>query len=537
MSPDGPPDSKVRISDCPALIAGRDPARVACIFGDRRMSYGALAAEVDSCARALLAHGVSRGDRVAVLSTPRPEFLVVLLAALRVGAIVVGLNPVHQLDEYRVVLGDCRPKLLFGFRRLRERDKVPALLALKDEVDSIGGLVDLEGGAEEPLGLAYADFLRVGEAVPAAAYAAAVDAVTLADPALIVHTSGSTGRPKGAMITHGNLAACAGVQLALFTPDPLRAICNLPVNHTACTCDVISYVMLGGGTLVFQEHFDPRGLLAAIEAHRVTFLLQVTAMYHHILAAQARQPRDTSSLQFIFFLGAPMPRAMIAELRRLGGVVVTGWGLTESTASVTLTAADDGLDVLAHSVGRPAPGFAIRVADQAGTALPVDAVGEVLVRGPCVMAGYFGKPAETAQAIDADGWLRSGDLGRVDASGRLFLAGRIKDMFKSGGYNVYPREVELVLEAHPAVALAVVVAVPDDMYFEVGHAFLLRRGDARVSAEEIQEFCRERLANYKIPKAFEIRDSLPMLAIGKIDKVGLRAEAMARRSARGGAAG
>ena len=493
------------------------------------MSYAELSRRIDSCARALLAHGIAKGDRVAILSTPRPEFLVLLLAAMRVGAVVVGLNPVHQLGEYRHVLGDCRPRILFGFRRLRERDKAPALLALRSELPCIETLVDLGDEGDGQLGMAYGDFMQAGAAISQAAYGAAVDAVSPRDVALIVHTSGSTGHPKGAMITHENLVSSAGIQLALFAPEPLRTICNLPINHTACTCDVISYAMLGGGTILFQEHFDPRGLLAAIAAHRITFLLQVTAMYHQILAAHARKTHDTSSLQYVFFLGAPMPRAMIDALRQLGGTVVTGWGLTESTASVTYTAPDDDVEILARSVGRAAPGFDIRIVDGAGAPLPAGETGEVLVRGACVMAGYFGKPAATAETLDADGWLRSGDLGRIDESGRLYLAGRIKEMFKSGGYNVYPREVELVLEAHPAIALAVVVAAPDPVYYEIGCAFLIRKDGCRAEESEVADFCRDRLANYKIPKLFVIRDALPMLAIGKIDKVALREEAIRLR--------
>ena len=504
------------------------------IFGDTRLTYAALSQRIDDCVRAMLAHGIGKGDRVAILSTPRPEFLVVMLASLRIGAVLVGLNPVHQLDEYRHVLGDVRPRLLFGFQHLRGRDKGPALLALKRDVTGLEMLVDLSHAPGSEFGLTYGDFLAAGSVIPDAAFAAAISAVSPADPALIVHTSGSTGRSKGAVITHGNLAASAGVQLDLFTAKPLLVPCNLPINHTACTCDVVSYAMLGGGTLLFQERFDPDGLLDAIEKHRVTFLLQVTAMYHQILAAQAKRPRDTSSLQYVFFLGAPMPREMLCDLRRLGGIPVSGWGLTESTASVTFTAADDDIDTLAQSVGRPAPGFEIRVVGLDRAVLPANEVGEVQVRGSCVMSGYYGNPRATEAAIDADGWLSSGDLGRIDATGRLFLVGRIKEMFKSGGYNIYPREVEMVLESHPAIALATVVAVPDQVYFEVGYAFLIRKAGCKVSEAEIGAFCRDRLANYKIPKGFSIRDSLPMLSIGKIDKVALRSEAM---KLRGDAAG
>lgn len=522
------PTALPRISDYPAVIGQCDPDRVAAILGDRGLSYGELAQQIDECGRAMLAHGIAKADRIAILSTPRPEYLVLLLAALRIGAIVIGLNPVHQLDEYRQVVADCAPKLLFAFGRSRGLDKLKALLALRQEFPCVETWVDMEPAEGRAFGVPYATFLQAGAATASVALNAAIESVSPDDVALIVHTSGSTGRPKGAMITHGNLARCADIQLQMFPVEPLRALCNLPITHTACSSDVVAYAIAGGGTLVFQERFDPRGVLALIEMHRITFLLQVTAMYHTILKAHAGAVHDTSSLLYVFFLGAPLPRDMIAELMRLGGTAVTGWGLTEATTSVTFTDPGDDLDILAQSVGRPAAPHALRIADGEGRTVPPGAIGEVLVRGPCVMAGYYRQPDATAAVMTADGWLRSGDLGRMDESGRLILAGRIKEMFKSGGYNVYPREVETVLESHPSVALAIVVAVPDPVYYEVGCAYLVCKPDCRVEEGEIAAFCRERLANYKLPKYLRFRDELPMLSIGKIDKVALREEAMRR---------
>jgi len=514
-----------RITDYPAVIAELYPDRPAAILGDRTLDYAELARQIDECCCALLAHGLAKGDRIAILSTPRPEYLVLLLAALRIGAIVVGLNPVHQLDEYRQVIADCEPLLLFAFGRSRGLDKLRALLTLKQEFRCIEVLVNMEPADGRDFGVSYGSFLQAGAATTPAIHTAAVQAVSPDDVALIVHTSGSTGRPKGAMITHGNLARCADIQLQLFPATPLRALCNLPITHTACSSDVVAYTIAGGGTLIFQEQFDPRGVLALIEAQRVTFLLQVTAMYHSILKAHAAKAHDASSLHYVFFLGAPLPRGMIAELMRLGGAVVTGWGLTEATTSVTFTEPGDDLDILAHSVGRPAAPHALRIVDGAGSILPPGETGEVLVRGPCVMAGYYRQPEATAAVMTSDGWLRSGDLGWIDEAGRLTLAGRIKDMFKSGGYNVYPREVEIVLESHPRIALAVVVVVPDPVYYEVGCAYLICK-PGRLEEGEIAAFCRTHLANYKVPKYFCFRDELPMLSIGKVDKMALREEAV-----------
>jgi len=239
-----------------------------------------------------------------------------------------------------------------------------------------------------------------------------------------------------------------------------------------------------------------------------------------------RRTRDTASLKVLFFEGAPMPADQIPDLQEMARTVVTAWGLTESSCSVTYTAAGDGLAVLAETVGRAAPGYEVLILDAEGRPAADGEAGEVLVRGPCVMAGYFRQPEATAAVIDAEGWLHSGDIGRFDDSGRLRIIGRIKEMFKSGGYNIYPREIETVLESHPAVSLAAVVAMPDPLYREIGCAFLLRKPGCPLEPEALSAWCRARLANYKIPKRFVIRDELPLLPIGKLDKTALRAEAL-----------
>jgi acyl-CoA synthetase (AMP-forming)/AMP-acid ligase II len=513
-----------RIGDLLADSANRFPDREAAVFGDQRMRYRALDQAVCRCAQALLAAGVERGDRVAMLTTPRPEFLTVFLATLQVGAIWVGLNPVHQPAELRYVLNDCRPRLLFGFAQLRGRDNRGILRDLPHHAPFITNVIMF--GEPDGLGQRYEEFVARGAAVSERELNARVGAVALDDVAMIVHTSGSTGHPKGAMITHRNLAHCAAVQCRLFPISPLRILCNLPVDHTVCTCDVVAYAIACGGTVVFQERFQPEDVLDAIARERITCLIQVSAMLQRILVHPGRRQFDTSSLQATFFLGSPLPIALIAELKTLGGEVLTGWGLTEATSSVTYTAGGDDLDVLAETVGRVAPTFEIRIVDGDGREPATGQAGEVLVRGACVMAGYLDRPEATKSAIGADGWLRSGDLGLIDAAGRLRLIGRIKDMFKSGGYSVYPREIEVVLESHPAVELAVVVSIPDPLFYEVGTAFLVRRSGQALLEQEIESHCRLHLANYKIPKRFAIREALPTLANGKFDKVALREEAL-----------
>jgi acyl-CoA synthetase (AMP-forming)/AMP-acid ligase II len=526
------PEAPGRISDYPFHWARRDPGREAAVLGEARLTYGELAAAVERTARALHAAGIRRGDRVAMLSTPRPEYLVVFLATARLGALWLGLNPVHQPEEYRRILADFEPRILFGIERLRGRDNGALLGALAGELACVEALVTWGGsGAGTP----FETFLEAGDSVAGAEFAAAVAAVEPGDVALIVYTSGTTGRSKGAMITHGNLVHCARLQDELFPVAPLRVLCNLPVSHVASSSDIVSHALVAGGAIIFQEKFDPAEALALIRRERVTCLLQASTMLQRMLALPGRAAGDWSSLKTVFFLGSPLPEKLVAELQALCPRVVTGWGLTEASCSVTYTDPADDVATLASTVGRPAPGYELRILDTAGRAAPPGEAGEVLVRGACVMAGYFRQPEASAAAIDAEGFLHTGDLGFIDADGRLRLVGRLKEMFKSGGYNIYPREIEAVLESYPGVAQAVVVAMPDPLYHEVGCAFLLRAPGRELSAGEVEAYCRARLANYKLPKRIIIRDSLPMLAIGKTDRAALALEARALAQAAGAA--
>lgn len=509
--------------------AARMPEALAVVFGDLRWTYRELNNHVAACAKALIAAGVSKGDRVALLGSPRPEFLVVFLASASIGAIWVGLNPVQQPDEYRHILGDARPCLLFGFASLRGRDNRDMLHALAFEFPSIGRMVLLDD-AFAP-GSDYGKFLEEGIAVRDDALTRAMGSLDADDGALIVYTSGSTGRPKGAVLTQGNIAWSARLYRDLWRLDPLRVICNLPVTHVACCVETVAYALMGGGTVVLQEQFEAADYLSAIEREGVSWTPLVPTMFQRILTLPDWRRYDTGSLRVILFGGAAMPVDMIEGLKALSTAVVGCWGMTETTSGVTFTDGSDSTEILSRSVGRPAPGVEIGIMGEHQRLLAGEEVGEIVVRGPCVFKGYFGMAQATREAIDAEGWLHSGDLGRRDAEGRLYVVGRIKEMFKSGGYNVYPREIEIAIEANPAVAMALVVPVPDPTYQEVGYAYVLRHPGADLTAEMVLAHCRERLANYKVPKRLFVRDALPMLANGKIDRTAVLKEAAATAEA------
>jgi acyl-CoA synthetase (AMP-forming)/AMP-acid ligase II len=516
------PPVLARISDYVRHHAELQPQSEALVGSGRRWRYAALARDVNRFAKALLAAGIGRGDRVAILATPRPECFLGFLAASSLGAVTLGLSPKFPPGELGYFVADAEPRLLLGWAHDAEGDHRATLEALGRAHACVEQRIAIgeEAGAQP-----WERWLAAGDAVPDGALALARAEVSADDAALLVYTSGTTGQPKGALIPHRALAFCSAVQAGHWSAEPLRSICNLPVNHIGFMGDISSYVLVAGGTTFYMERFDPPAMLDLIERERITGWGQVPTMFQLALATPGFAARDLSSLQWIIWGGSSAPRDMIAALQRTGARLATSYGSTETGGSVTYTDPDADLDTLAETVGRPDPRFAFRIAGEDGRALTPGETGEILVRGEHGMLGYWRRPEATREAIDADGWLHTGDLAVLRADGNVALRGRLSEMYKSGGENVYPREVETVLEAHPDVALAAVLGVPDPVYAEVGAAWVIRRPHASPSPEALRAFCRERLVNFKVPKTIAVRDALPMLPIGKVDKRALRREA------------
>jgi acyl-CoA synthetase (AMP-forming)/AMP-acid ligase II len=513
-----------RISDYPTYWAARHPDREAMVLGDLRWTYADLARYVDLYARALWANGLRRGDRVAVLATARPESLALFLAAARIGAMFTGLNLRFKYEELHYVVDDSKPRLLFYLPEFAGRDYRADMRHLLADIPSVEQAIAF-GAAEPGFARSFEVFLGGAASASAAEVAAAVAAVQRLDPCLLIYTSGSTGQPKGAMLPHYGLSHCSRNQLDHWWAEPLRVLDNLPISNVFCIGDLFCFCMVGGGTTVFMERFDAKGVLETIEREKVTLWGQVATMLQLVLAQPEAASRDLSSLQMIFWAGARAPRELIERLGRITSYLGSNYGLTETVAGVTYTEKGASLDVLADTVGKPDPHYELRVVAPDGRVCADGEAGEILVRGHCMMVGYWSRPEATAAAIDNEGWLHTGDIGFRRPDGNFQIAGRKSDMFKSGGFNVYPREIEMMLETHPAVAMAAVIGVPDDLYGEVGHAYLLLREADGPAEPDMAAWCKERLANFKVPKRFHLRRQLPMLPVGKIDKVALRKEA------------
>ena len=498
------------ISDYPAHYAAERPDADALVVEEveaQTLNWQQFEHAIDRCTRALAACGVERGDRVAMLSAPRPEYLMVYMATARIGAIWQGLNPRQTYPELAYLVGDSQPKVLLGIEAFEGRDFTGDLKRLQQETDGIRSL-HLVG--ERGL----ADFLTLGAEIDEEQLAQARAVVRSDDPCLVVYTSGSTGRPKGALLTHRNIVTTTRIQCEHWWAEPFRILNNMPISHIGGAVQLACHGIVAGGANVPMARFQPGKIVLAGREHNITVIHQVPMMYQQILDSAEFRQYGLPSVQALIWSGSPSPIELIRRFREITPNLFTSYGCTELGGEALYMPAGAADDALSCFVGLPPAGFELRLERETK---------EIQARSATIMQGYMNKPEATAETFTEDGWLKTGDCAEIDPdTGYWRIVGRIKEMYKSGGYNIYPREIELVLEEHPAVAMAAVFGVPDPVYTEKGVAYILLEAAASLSEEEIQAHCRKQLANYKVPKHFFIRDELPMLPIGKIDKTALK---------------
>jgi acyl-CoA synthetase (AMP-forming)/AMP-acid ligase II len=522
-----PPSDLPRLDDYIAWHAAGDPARPALIHDGRTISYAALEQAVDATARALLASGVRRGDRVATLSPPHPDFVVQFLAAASIGTIWLGLNPRYRAAELAYVAGDAKPTVLLARSAIGDRRYDDEIEIMRQAAPSLRCIVSL--GDDQPAAndtVPFQSWLEAGAAIRD--LTSARNAVGGRDACLIVYTSGSTGRPKGALLHHSAIANFSRTQNRVWPIDPYRVINYFPINHIGSVVDCTMPCLLAGGTMICQEQFDAAACLELMQRHGVTLWGSVPSVFQLQLGLPGFAAYDLSAVQLIAWGGAAMPADLVARLTAICPRLATNYGMTETTSAITFIAPTSDTERLTQTVGCAFPGVEIRLCDSDDRPVADGATGEVQTRSAGNFLGYWQRPEDTDAAFTRDGFFRTGDLARYRADGTYQLVGRVKEMFKSGGYNVYPREIETVLEAHPSVAMAAVVAVPDPLWQEVGVAFVVLH-DA-VDEDLLAAHCRDRLAAYKIPKRIVIEQALPLLPIGKVDKRALAERAVAERA-------
>ncbi|MFI7318807.1 FadD3 family acyl-CoA ligase [Streptomyces venezuelae] len=527
----------------PGLVraaAERYGTREAVVEGRTRISYAELGERVEHAAAACMANGVEPGDRVAVWAPNTLDWIVSALGAVSAGAVLVPLNTRFKGTEAAYVVARSRAKVLFVTGTFLGTSYVASLRRAAAEGAGDGPLPGLPH-LEQVVVLAedapqsfrtWKDFLASGDGVPEDAVRARAASVEGSAPSDIVFTSGTTGRPKGAVITHAQTLRCYDVwsDLAGLREGDRYLIVN-PFFHTFGYKAGIIACLMRGATMVPQPVFNVDTVLANVAAERISVLPGPPTLHQSILDHPSRDQHDLSALRLVVTGAAVVPLRLVERLRAELRIhtVLTAYGLSEASGIVTMCRRGDPADVIAATSGRAIPDTEVRVVAPGGEPLPPGHPGEVLVRGHHVMQGYFEDPEETRRCLTPDGWLRTGDVGVLDAAGNLRITDRIKDMFIVGGFNAYPAEIEQLLGVHPAVADVAVIGVPDARLGEVGKAYVVRRPGSVVTADDLIAWARREMANYKVPRTVEFVAELPRNASGKVVKGELRGRDFRRR--------
>jgi acyl-CoA synthetase (AMP-forming)/AMP-acid ligase II len=509
------------------------PDREALIFGERRTCYLEFYEQARRVAKLLISLGVKKGDRIFLLSAARDEFPVTYMAAGMVGAIWFGLNPRYTKDEILYQIADAKPTVGFVVRHydFLGRDYTDDMVTAQKENPELRSVVVI--GEPWEGAMSWEHEMAKERSELDAELEKRMKEIDQNDPALIIYTSGTTGKPKGALLTHRNIISNIAVEFKHFSVNHKtgegKFLLHFPINHVAGAVEIAFASIYAGLTIVLMDRFDPGGTLKVIEAEKITLLGQVPAMFLLQFKLPDYDSYDLSSIRNYVWAGAAAPEGMVKQLAATGATLITGYGQTENAGFITYSSPGDSEEDLIKTVGKCDPAFELKIVGKDGSEAPLGEVGEIWMRGDLVMKGYWNRPEETAKVITSDGWLKSGDLGTMDERGYVTIVGRSKEMYKSGGYNVYPREIEAVIEKHPNVALVTIIPIPDETWQEVGKAFVLPVPGTDVAEEELRELCKKHLANYKIPKEFEIRPMLPLLPTGKINRLALVEEEKKKR--------
>ena len=524
------PLSGQTIGEYLSSVIARQPDAEALVSRHQEMwlTYGELGREVERVARGLLGLGIEKGDRVGIWSPTRVEWTLLQFATARVGAILVNINPAYRAGEMAYAVNQSALRLLVTAQAFKTSDYRARIHEVRSQLPRLERVVVFgDQGTGVPGDLLWDDLLAAGANVKAEDIELRETLLDADDPINIQYTSGTTGNPKGATLTHHNILnnARSLAELLRYTaadrvciPVPLYHCFGMGVGNLGC--------VTSGATMVYPaESFEPLATLEAIAGERCTSIYGVPTMF----IAQLEHPRfaefDLTSLRTGIMAGAPCPievmKRVINEMH--ASEVCIAYGMTETAPVSFLTRPEDTVERRVSTVGTVLPQVEAKIMDPAtGLTAPLATPGEVCTRGYLVMQGYWENPDATADAVDRAGWMHTGDLGTIDADGYLNIVGRIKDMVIRGGENLYPVEIEEVLFQHPAVASAQVIGVPDERMGEELMAWVVVRESGSLSEEELLDFCRDRIAHFKVPRYVKFVDEYPMTVTGKVQKFLMR---------------
>jgi acyl-CoA synthetase (AMP-forming)/AMP-acid ligase II len=490
--------------------------------GDVRISYTDLRTRTRQVAAALLARGIGKGDRVAIWAPNVYEWIVACFGIQSIGAVLVTLNTRYKRSEAAYILQKSGTKLLFSIDNFLGCD-YPGMLAGED-LPALQEVVLLRRNSANPQ-TTWEAFLESGSAIDAARLDAAAQAVAGSDTADILFTSGTTGAPKGVMAGHSqNLRTFRAWADTVGLQRGDRYLIVGPFFHSFGYKAGILTSLMSGATVLPHQVFDTEQILKRIQDERITVMPGPPTLFQSILAFPNWQQYDISTLARATTGAAAIPVELIRQMREVLKIdtVISAYGLTESCGTATMCHEDDDAETIAHTSGCAIEGTEVRCVDPQNNEVPRGEPGEVVIRGYNVMQGYFENPQATADTIDQDGWLHTGDIGIMDARGYLRITDRLKDMFITGGFNVYPAEIENTLATHPELAMTAVIGIPDERMGEVCMVWAVKKAGSGLDEATLIKWCRDSMANYKVPRRIEFVDALPLNAGGKVLKTELR---------------
>jgi acyl-CoA synthetase (AMP-forming)/AMP-acid ligase II len=526
-------DAAARFGETEALVDTYGPRGTTI-----RLTFDRLAEDVAAASRALIANGIERGDRVAIWAPNSAAWVVAALGVVGAGAVLVPLNTRFKGKEAAYILQSSGARILFTVRGFLGID-YPALLAGAvadgEVLPDLERVVLLSGGDDaestrrrlgDPV-IPWSDFVQEGTIIGEDVAAGRTASISSGDPCDLIYTSGTTGRPKGVLNTHGQTlrSFATWAEVTGLDKDDRYLIVN-PFFHTFGYKAGVLTCLMRGATIVAEPVFDVDAVRTRIAEERISVLPGPPTIYQSILSRPDASGAGLSSLRLAVLGASVIPVELVQRMQSELGIetVLTAYGLTEATGVTTMCRRGDSVETIAGTSGRAIPDVEVRVVGADGNEVPRGDTGEILVRGYTLMTGYWNAPAETEEAIDADGWLHTGDVGTMDDQGNVSITDRLKDMYVTGGFNAYPAEIESVLRGYSGVDQVAVIGIPDERLGEVGCAYVVVAPGAAGNDVEaaLAEWSRDQLANYKVPRVVKVVDALPVNAAGKVLKRELR---------------
>lgn len=492
------------------------------IYKDRTISFSEIDNASDRVASWFLNRGIGKGDRIGIIALNQPEWLHVYFAAAKIGAVIVGLNVRYRDVELNYMLNQSEASLIVSLAEFGDFDYVKYFDACCNKIPTVKDFIFIGDGGFSG-SISYSSLLK--EPVDKDVLDKAKSLVTPDDLMIIIYTSGTTGTPKSAAITHKSQLASAVAQVnhARMKPDDCMLII-VPLNHVGgITCAVLSSLLAKTKGILIPFP-DLNEIVEKAKTYQPSIYGGVPTLYSILFMHQDFLKLDFSKVRIAISGGSNAEPALLAQIKDVfrNAVVMNLYGLSETSGAVVLSPWESDFETTVRSIGKPIGDFQVKVIDSHEDRLPPDEIGEVCFKGDAVCSGYFRMPEATLESFDKDGWLHTGDMGYLDKDGYIVLKGRKKEMYVQGGFNVYPAEVENLIAKYPKVMMAAVIGIPDSVLGEVGRCYIVPRPGMNITSEEIAAYCKEHLADYKVPRQIVFEDALPMTPAGKVMKIKLK---------------